>query len=100
MSWNWSEPTSKNFDSLFNPPDLHELDTCEDCHKTDNHDDIEEWAKRGCDLCIDRLEKALEKNEYCLKHHGWYCEERTDGFCHEHGAINGGEDCHQHYLDA
>lgn len=101
MSWGCYEPSSSsNFDKMFNPPDLHELCACEDCCGAGEHVEIEQWAKDGCLVCVERLEVVVASKEYCLSHHSWYCDERTDGFCHEHGAINGGGSCTQHYLEA
>lgn len=101
MNWNSHESSSSpNFDKMFDPPDYHEVCTCEECCGAGEHDEIEQWAKDGCSICLEKLEAAVASKEYCLFHHAWNCEESTDGLCHEHGAINGGENCTQHYLEA
>lgn len=58
------------------PPNLHEICGCEDCHEDGEHaDDVKHWANvEGCWACVDTVRKAVDNNEYCLFHHAWYCE--------------------------
>jgi hypothetical protein len=62
--------------SWYDPPELHDIDLCGQCHDDGHHDDdVEGWADDGCGGCVDTLRKAVDNKEYCLRHHAWYCEE-------------------------
>lgn len=42
--------------SWYEPPTIHEVCTCEDCHECGEHeDDVEQWAKWGCGGCEDKV---------------------------------------------
>lgn len=60
----------------YDPPNLHEICSCDGCHEAGEHTkDIEYWAKvEDCWACVDTLDKAVDNLDYCLYHHGWYCE--------------------------
>lgn len=63
----------------FDPPSLHEIDRCGWCHDEGCHDgDLEGWAEiEGCVACVDTLNKAIERKQYCLTHHEWFCEKES-----------------------